>query len=419
MKASRRSRGLALLLMIWSAMACTPQPTSVMEASPDLGSADAAPEGTAAVVIADDRSFGQEGEVPTHLTVGTPGRLYALTDQAIYLLDGQGRVLRRGALPAASGGSVAPLLVHAARLDAVGLGLTARWAGDNKNSPGTYLVLADQQGSFASKAMIKVAASTGLARGVHDGAAHRVLWTGFQNNTLTLSVTDVSRAKAAVSKTSTLVTGLPAGTGVGDLVASKGSLSLCTVAPEGAVFLRRFASGKGLPVVKLALSGFEATGPCGLVTSGRSHLLTYYHKALAPAQVDWGVADPDLGPGTVTYPVAMAQVVDPNGQPLDQPLRLSTQEGTVRVEDLLWDGSRYLVLVNTVGYRGGRLVLVIMDEAGKRLGSHTIPLAYEPGRLVAARLAAGPTDLLLLYSTRKPWDNGVLHLARIKVSPQL
>ena len=404
-----------LLLLLSAFSAGTPQPSRVLEAGLDSSSRDASSEGATAVTVTGDHSFGQEGEVPTHLTAGSPGRLFALTDRALYLLDDQGRVLRRGALPVASGGTTAPLLVHAARKDDVGLGLTARWAGDLTTPAGTYLVLADKQGSFGTKSMIKVATSTGAARGVFDGTTHRVLWTRHNSSALTLSVTDVSRAKASVTGTSDLVTGLPAGTGVGGLAASKDTLSVCTLDPGGAVSLRRFTSGKGLPVVKLSHPGFEATGPCGLASSGRSHLLTYTYKALAPAQVDWGVADPDLGLG-VTYPVPMAQVVNPSASPMDQPLRLSTQKGTVRVEDLLWDGNRYIVLVNTVGYRGGRLVLVTLDEAGQQMGSHTIPLAYEPGRLVAARMAATSSDLVLLYSTRKPWDNGVLHFARLAVS---
>jgi len=397
-------------------LACAPQPSRVVEAGADLGLADAPTEGMGQVGLTLDRSFGEEGEVPTHLEAGSPGRLFALTDRAVYLLDGKGRVLRRGALPAASG-TKAMLLVHGARWDGTGLGLTTRWAGDSGTPAGTYLALADAKGSFGVKGMIKVATSTGAARGVFDGTDHRVLWTDRQNNSLTLKVTGVSRAKAGVVGTSTLATALPSGTGVGGMAASKGSLSLCTVGPGGAVSLRRFASGKGLPVIKLTQQGFEATGPCALATSGRSHLMTYHHKALAPPLVDWGVPDPDLGPGTVTFPVPMAQVVAPSGKPMDRPLRLSTQQGTSQVEDLLWDGNRYVVLVNTVGYRGGRLVLVLLDEAGVRLGSHTIPLSYEPGRLVAARLAATSTDLVLLYSTRKPWDSGVLHLARVKISP--
>ena len=404
----------ALLLLLLT-VACTPQPARVVEAGPDHGALDSTSEGVSAVVVTMDRPFGKEGEVPSHLTVGRTGQVYALTDQALYLLDSQGRVLRRGAWPVATRSSPAPMLVHTSRWDTVGPGFTARWAGDSSNAAGTYLVLADHQGSFGSKAMIKVSSSTGLARGVFDGTAHQVLWTSHLGGTLTLNVTGVTRATSSVAGTSVLASGLSSGTSVGGVVTSGGTLSLCTVDPGGAVSLRRFSGGKGLPVVKLTQPNRTATGTCGLATSGRSHLLAYHHAALPPAQVDWGVADPDLGPGTATYPVPMAQVVDPTGSPMEHPLRLAAQQGTVQLEDLLWDGTRYMVLINTVGYRGGRLLLVILDESGKLLGSHTIPLSYEPGRLVAARLAAAQSELLLLYGTHKPWDSGVLHLARLTV----
>lgn len=405
--------GVALL-----AAGCRFQPESVAEAGPVQSPADAAADSAVKVALTMDRSFGQEGEVPAHLVLASPDDLFALTDRALYLLDKQGRVVRRRAWPAASARAASPLLVHAARWDGAGLGLTARWAGDGVTAAGTYLALTDSQGSFESKAMIKVASTTGLARGLHDGKVHQVLRAQHKAGALDLSLTGISRSTASVTGTSLLASKLSAGTGVGGAVAGHGALALCTVDPGGAVSLRRFTGGKAAPAVKLASNDRVSMGPCALATSGRSHLLTFFHQALAPARVDWGVPDPDLGPGTVTYPVPMAQVISPAGKPLAQPVRLpAEQRGTVRVEDLLWDGSRYMVLLNRVGYRGGRLVLVLLDEAGQRLGSHTLPLAYEPGRLVAARLAAATSDLVLLYSSRRPWDNGVLHLARLTVGP--
>ena len=411
--------GWQLAVLALLASGCRPQPDTVSEAGPTpTPDAGAGADGGGHVTLAMDRSFGQEGEVPAHLVLASPGRLFALTQRALYLLDDQGRVVRRAAWPAATAGSTAPLLVHAARWDGAGLGLTARWAGDGVTAAGTYLALTDRQGRFQTKAMIKVVATTGLARGVHDGKAHQVLWTQQKSGALALSLTGVSRTTAGVTGTSSLADKLPAGTGVGGAVAGQGNLALCTADPGGAVSLRRFTGGKAAPAVKLSSPDRVTMGPCNLATSGRSHLLTFYHQALAPSAVDWGVPDPDLGPGTVTYPVPMAQVISPAGKVLAKPLRLDTeQRGTVHVEDLLWDGSRYMVLLNRAGYRGGRLVLVLLDEAGQRLASHTLPLAYEPGRLLAARLARSSSDLVLLYSTRRPWDSGVLHLARFTVRP--
>jgi hypothetical protein len=75
------------------------------------------------------------------------------------------------------------------------------------------------------------------------------------------------------------------------------------------------------------------------------------------------------------------------------------------------------VLLNPVSFRGGRMVLSAIDEAGMLLWRDVvIPLPYEPGRLVAGRLAVSQSHYLLLFSTRRPWDQGVLHLARLSLS---
>jgi len=65
------------------------------------------------------------------------------------------------------------------------------------------------------------------------------------------------------------------------------------------------------------------------------------------------------------------------------------------------------------------MALTAIDEAGQLLWQDVVvPLPYEPGRLVAGRLAVASarTHYLLLFSSRRPWDQGVLHLARFTLS---
>jgi hypothetical protein len=114
----------------------------------------------------------------------------------------------------------------------------------------------------------------------------------------------------------------------------------------------------------------------------------------------------------------MAQVVSDQGAAAGPPVRLSHYEGTVVIESLVWDGAQHLALLNAQGHRGGRLLLAAIDEQGRLARRDlVIPLDYEPGRLVAARLAAASSHLVLLFSSRRPWDEGILYLARLRLHP--
>lgn len=411
-----RSGPVTALCMLWLLnLACTPAPFSTRDLGLDQAAADRGADAAALMVVSMDRSFGPEGELPTHLALGGDDRVLALTDRALYWLDRHGRVRSRRALHRADSGA-APV-VHAARWDGTGLGLTLRWPG-SAPAAATYLALADDQGRFDAAKMTRLAPASATARAAFDGQAHQVLWSAPTAQGVALHLTGAARVGAATDRV--LVKDLPPGTTAGDLVTpAAGQVAVCTTDPAGSATLRRFSASKAQQPVVLRPPGRQTTGRCRLASSGRSQLAVFSVAALPAQQVDWGVAHPDLGLGTATYPVPLAQLVDPAGVTLPSALRLSTAPGTVRVEDLLWDGQRYLVLLNTVGYRGGRLVLVALDEAGRLQSSDTIPLAaYEPGRLVAARLAAArPGNYLLLYSTRRPWDSGVLHLARVEYRP--
>jgi hypothetical protein len=158
-------------------------------------------------------------------------------------------------------------------------------------------------------------------------------------------------------------------------------------------------------------------GTCQLATSGRSILVTWTQQALAPELVDAGPnpRPPDLGPGSLTFNIALGRVVDPERQVLTRAVRLSLFEGTVGVESVLWRG-QYLALVHAAGYRGGRLALTSLDERGDLLFRDVvIPLDYEPGRLIDGRLSSTAAEYILLYSTRRPWDEGILHLSRFGI----
>jgi len=118
----------------------------------------------------------------------------------------------------------------------------------------------------------------------------------------------------------------------------------------------------------------------------------------------------------LSFDVPAAQLVTTDGQALRAPARLSQLPGVVRIETMIWDGRRYLVLLNAPGLRGGRLALTVVDEAGPTRCDLSIPLAYEPGQLGAAQLALLGGSLYLLYATRLPWDDApILHLARLGI----
>ena len=50
------------------------------------------------------------------------------------------------------------------------------------------------------------------------------------------------------------------------------------------------------------------------------------------------------------------------------------------------------------------------------VGYTQIPLVYEPGLLLAARLVATKSHLALVYAIKQPWDEGILHLVQLKVT---
>jgi hypothetical protein len=398
--------------------ACVPVPANRADLGPDSASTVEAGSGdgaSAGIIISLDHPFGQEGELPSHLQPGVAGELWALTQRAIYRLDDQGRARTRTALPAASSGATA--MVHTARWDGSNLGLTLRWGSDKTVPAGTYLALAGSTGVITPSSMISLTSAGNTARGDWDGSAHLVLWTQPSGGKLDLHVTRVP--PTGPKDTRKLASGLPAGTTLGGWV-SRADLvqALCTVDPDGGVSLRRYTNHTPMAVVRFVDPGHSAVGTCKLATSGRSFLVAYVHKALPPGRVDARPGAPDLGPGSIAYDVPVVQVVDPAGKALQAPLRLSlAYEGTVRVEQALWDGARYVVLLNTVGYKGGRAVLTALDETGHLLArDRVIPLNYEPSRLEGARLLAAGPDYALLYAARRPWDSGVLHLARFSVS---
>ena len=410
---THRGWRLPLFLMALSAgLCCIPAPSTLKDATPQSGPDSGADQGAGPEVrLTWDRTFGQQGELPMLLEPGAPGKLWALTSEAIYLLDAQGRVISRQALPVASSG--ARTLVRSARWDGQGLGLVLRWGTDLTLSAGTYLALTAADGIIKPATMIPVGPTQGNARGRWDGKAHQVLWHQLKGAAQELNLTRVPRSGTKSNRL--LHSALPLDATVGGWALRKdGSLAVCTVDPGGSVSLLRFSPFSALPVVKLEDQGWIARGSCQVMDSGSSYLVTFKYRGLAPGDVDAGPGAPDLGLGSLTYDFPVVQVVDPAGKALPSAARLSTgYQGTVAVEDGQWDSARFLVLLNTAGFRGGRLVLTALDEAGLLITRDLlIPLSYEPGRLQAGRLVATATDYVLLFSSRRPADEGILHLAR-------
>lgn len=414
------SRAVQMLLpLAVGVLACRPTPGHELDGAVTV-ERDSAPSG-ATVSLAYARPFGEEGETPTGLVVTRSGGALALTDRAIYQLAPGARVLHRWDLPVASSGTRA--LVLEARWDGVGLGALVRWGTDDAVPAGSYLALTDERGAFAPGAMLPLGSATSQALVDWDGSAgqHQVIWSKphLSAPELTLELSQVVRPNEVT--TQPLLSGLPSTSIIGDWVTSGGASALCSVEPGGKVKLRRFTQLKATATIELTLPGRRAVGSCELATSGRSHLVIWTRGALPPEAVDAGIRPDDLGPGSLSYDHPVAQLVDPEGRALSNPVQLSTFAGTVQVESVLWDGLRYMVLLNPVSYRGGRMVLAAIDEAGQLLWRDVvIPLPYEPGQLVAGRLAVDQTHFLLLYSSRRPWDQGVLHLARLTLSgPQM
>ena len=315
-------------------------------------------------------------------------------------------------------------MILGAGWDGVGLGSLVRWGDDAQVPSGTYLALGDARGAFTSAAMTRLTAA-GLSIQGSFGPTHEAVWIEAAASSQGATLLRAAATRSKAPTTSTLLSGLAVASAVGGWRGSsngQGTAALCTVEPGGVVVLRTFKSSTQ-PTLKQTLTlndpARPAVGRCRLATSGRSQLVVWTRRALAPALQDAGPHTVDLGSGTLSFDEPVAQLVDPSGQRLKRSVRLSlAYDGPVLVQSVLWDAAsgRYLVLLNPVGHRGGRLVLAALDEAGKLLfRDAVVPLDdYEPGRTTAGRLAVTPSGAIhLLYGIRRPWDEGRLYLVRI------
>ncbi len=419
-RTTRRWRRAALAALLALA-ACRPPPGTTpvpTEAGLEAGADASAP--ALRVELLAVRSLGAEGEQPAHLLAAGPERLLALSDRAAYLLDLEGRVLARSPLPVDGSGGVP--LVASARWDGVGAGLVLRWSGGGGVAAGSYLALADGAGAFTPGAMLRLGAAGGAARGDFDGAAHQLVWSEPGASALALRRAAVVRGGAAPAG-EPLAT-LPAGSELGDWRAAPAASSsaglagdaLCAIEGEGAL-LRRFTGDGAAAPVALA-PGEPAAGPCLLAPGGGALAAAFKRRARPPAPIDGGAdARRDLGLGALSFDVPVLQLVKPDGTRAPAPVRLSATPGTVRVESLLWDGARFLALVDAVGTRGGRLLLTALDAGGSLLARDLeLPIEVEPGTLVGGRLVCGADGCWLLFAVRRPWDEGVLQLARLRLA---
>jgi hypothetical protein len=403
------ARALTMLAVLVAG--CSGPPARAVDATGTAS--DGAPSRPLSIRLVYDRPIGEPGEAPTQL-VAAGERLLAVTDRAVYLLDSEARVVARTPLPVASSATTAR--VTAASWDGVGLGAAVRWGMDAAQPAGSYLALTDAQGAFAPTAM--AALGPGGARAGWDGQAHQALWSVATSTGTELRVSRVPRAGGATVRL--LQPDLPPGLQLGGWIVRADRWALCDVEPPGRVVLRRYEAGAALPPIDLTEPGARSIGGCQVATNGRSLIVTSTTAAAPPARVDaaLGVIPVDLGLGAIAYDVPVAQIVDPAGQRLAALHRLSFQLGTVRVENVLWDGARYVALLAAPGYRGGRFALAVLGEAGELLARDLeIPLSYEPGTLVAGQLAQAGDELRLIYATRLPWDDAaVLRLVRFSLA---
>lgn len=367
---------------------------------------DAAGDGGPRATVLFDRSFGDEAEQPRALLVGGAGELVAVSDRALYRLDPDGRVLRRTALEGE------PL---AAAWDGAGPGVLLRRVGA---SGGIVLALHDAMGSLAGAPLV-VAGPEAAARHALDGEVHRVVWGASAATGFELRLSSFARAGSG-EPARVLASGLAPTSTLGELAApTPSSLALCTLEPGGVARLRRFALAGGAPD-QAPLSVGEpdrvATGGCQLATSDRALLAATRTRALAPAQVDLGARAADLALGELAFDVLVARAV--SAGVVGETVRLTLQPGTVRLEALLFDGARFVALTLAAGIAGGRMQLTLLDEEGRLLARDVpLALAYEPGSLSTARLAVRPSagDYLVFYGSRRPWDEGILHLVRFRL----
>ncbi len=382
----------------------------------DGGIVDGALEqnGSAHLVLGTPRTFGVEGEHPTQLLSQDPDHLFALTNHAIILLDLDGRVIHREALPVTADHVRA--VVTSAHVDEGGLGVAIAWGGDMQAPAGAYLALTDELGQFTPGEMIGLAPPGSILRGDWDGRSHQLVWLEPGDSGVDLRWAAVSRGGSVLRRL--LTAGLSPGETSGDwLVEGPSHFSYCAVNEAGRTILRRFSATGATVEFDLVPADERALGRCRLASSRRSLMATWVRQSTSLYETDAGPVAPDLGLGAISFNVPVMQLLDPSGALLDFPQRLSLVEGTVRLESLVWDGHRYIALLNAAGLRGGRLLLTAFDEAGRLLFRDLlIPLDYDPGLLEAGRLLVTPGAYYLLYSTRRPWDEGICRLVRFELS---
>jgi len=354
--------------------------------------------------------FGEQGELPMQLLEAGPGRWMVLTSRAAYLLSSEGQVLQRTVWPATSSGTFAA--VTSAAWDGAGLGVALRWAGDETRAAGSYFVLGDGQGALSPSSWVSLGPPVGAPRAAWNGETYQAVWSALSGEGLDLHLTRVAPGGEPSSRI--LVGGISPDSTLEDWIAPAGSpAALCTIELGNRVVLRRFEAAGPSPTVELTGAERRAASPCRLASSGRSVLVCSQTRGLAPEPPDGGAA-PDRGLKSLSFDTPVFQLVSPESTTLPSPVRWSAFDGTVRLDGVLWRGSRYLALLSWVGYRGGRLVLAALDEAGRVLARDLLlPLPYEPGELLGARLAATPDDLVVVFIVRRPWDEGRLYLARL------
>ena len=405
-----RAASFISALTLWAA--CNPAPAIRVGSPPqDAASPGDGDAASSRITVAWDRPFGPDGERPAHLAAGVTGRLWAVSSRAIYSLDSLGgRVISRLALPASATGALPA--VTAAMASGATLGLVLRWPGLASASNPWRVVqvsstLSHGQGSAVSPGCLDALGSRGLVLFVQPAGAQH----------------EVRVQEAGKSTSAAVLSGFPAAGALGGWAALAGEgAHLCASLPGGVTALW---TGQVKPSVGTFTRTTVHAGPrpslgrCRLAASGRSVLTAYMVQAKPYGQLDLGPGAPDMGVKGVAYPEPTARVLAPGASSTPSlPLRLSHKGGTLALQDLLWDGARYLALTDAAGLRGGRLMLTALDEAGRLLHRDLeVPLSYEPGRLLGARLLAhADGSYTLLYATRRPWDSGVLHLARLTVS---
>ena len=389
------------LLAVLALLSCREPPREAFDAGPVT--ADGAHP---AVRLVWDRTLDVAGESPGHLLVAGE-RLLAITDRAAHLLDDEGRALWRAPLPGSPGGA----LVTSAASDGAGFGATLRWTDPGSAvAAGTYFARSDAVGRLSPATFERLTAVAGVARVDWDGQGYLALHASPTGGELELRADRFVVGAGVDSRR--LQGGLSLELRLGG-VAARPQVALCTVEPDGDVTLRRYAAS-GAPSLAPHLAAQQRTvGHCQLAASERSWLVGFTVAA--------AVRRPDAGSGdgglmALSFDVPAAQLVTADGRVLPAPARLSALPGVVRIETMIWDGRRYLVLLNAPGLRGGRLALTVVDEQGQSRCDLTIPLRYEPGQLGAAQLALVDRALYLLYASRLPWDDEpLLHLARLEI----